>query len=175
MPNTLEIPSITSLIQDSAGGGGSPGGAGSHMPFMAGIGFTRFADTIKKLSGLAGGPTTPGATASRPAPPAMGAPAPHADPPGIEEYIQHQNPLLQLGRVLSLMKSATSSPDPLQIRRAPVDILRQLLGQPQGEQPAWTPPDTGDPPDFSKLSDEQLKQWMDSTPVFHSILGLGLR
>jgi hypothetical protein len=106
-------PDIMQMIQSMAGDGGSPGGAGSHVTaFAAGMGFTKFADTIKKLHGLAGGnktdanvetgllstPATPTGAPRPTAPIAQAAPAP--SPTG--------NPLLSLARILPLLQSGTT-------------------------------------------------------------------
>jgi hypothetical protein len=108
-------PDIMKMLQGLGGGGGAPGGAGSHVtPFMAGMGFDKFASTIKKLHGLAGGNKTDAnvatGTSSQPALPAagprppMGAPA--ATPPAMPGAPTPGggNPLATLSKVLSLMK-----------------------------------------------------------------------
>jgi cytoskeleton protein RodZ len=103
-------PNIMSLLmQGSADGGGSSG----ITPFIAGMGFDRFAQTIKKLHGLAGGnktdanvetgllstPATPTGAPRPTAPIAQAAPAP--SPTG-------GNPLLSLSKILPLLQSGAA-------------------------------------------------------------------
>jgi hypothetical protein len=96
-------------------------------PFIAGMGFTKFADTIKKLQGLVGGNKTQenidktlgdiekGLT-SRPARPVAASPPgpppppprPPADDTGDATPSPTGNPLLSLSRVLSLMQSGAT-------------------------------------------------------------------
>lgn len=105
MPNI--DPSIFSLINSSASGpSGSPGGGGSIMPFIAGMGFNAFTDNIKKLSGIAGsdkskGNISTGQTSQLAQKATTGsATGPNGAPaaPGVTG-----NPLLSLGKTLAPM------------------------------------------------------------------------